>query len=134
MYRFLLVSLNMDAIVAEVKVAQRKRKLAEMTRGNELSDAYTATLTRLKAQKGNKSKLGLKVLMWVVYSERPLQAEELCQALGVEMGSAELDVENVPAVETLVASSLSLVTVESSSSIVRLVHFTLKEHLTSDST
>ena len=134
MCRFLLVSLNMDAVLAEVTVAQRKRKLAEMTRGNELSDAYTATLTRLKAQKGNKSKLGLKVLMWVVYSERPLQAEELCQALGVEMGSAELDVENVPALQTLLTSSLGLVTVEESSSTVRPVHYTLKEHLSSDPT
>src|SRR5207302_7952049 len=134
MYRFLLVSLNMDAILAEVTVSQRRKKLGEMTRGNGLSDAYTATLTRLKAQKGNKSILGMKVLMWVVYSERPLRAEELCHALGVEVGSADLDDENIPAIETLVASSLGLVTVEASSSTVRLVHFTLKEHLTSDPT
>src|SRR5205807_47038 len=134
MCRFLLVSLNMDAILAEVTISQRRKKLAEMTRGNGLSDAYTATLTRLKAQKGYKSILGLKVLMWVVHSERPLQTEELCHALGVEVGSTELDVENVPAVHTLLASSLGLVMVEESSSTVRPVHYTLKEHLSSDPT
>jgi len=105
-----------------------------MTRGNGLSEAYTATLSRLKGQKGYKSVLGLKVLMWVLYSERPLRGEELCHAMGVEIGSTDLDPESVPALRTLVASCLGLVTVEESSSIVRLVHFTLQEHLSSDPT
>jgi len=103
-----------------------------MTLGGGLSDAYTATLTRLKTQKGHKSVLGLKVLMWVMYSERPLRANELSHALGVEIGSADLDPENIPALRTLVSSCLGLVTVEVSSSTVRLVHFTLQEHLSRD--
>ena len=113
-------------------IGQRKKKLEEMARGNGLSDAYTTTLTRLKGQKGSKSVLGLKVLMWVLYSERPLRAEELCHALGVEIGSEDLDSNNLPAIRTLLASCLGLVTVEVSSSTVRLVHFTLQEHLLSD--
>ena len=129
LYRFLLVSLEIEAILGEVTIGQRRKKLEEMARGNGLSDAYTATLTRLKGQKGNKSVLGWKVLMWVLYSERPLRAEELCQALGVEIGSADLDPTNVPPLRTLLASCLGLVTIEASSSIVRLVHFTLQEHL-----
>ena len=133
--RFLLVSLNMDAILGEVTIRRRKKKLEGITQGNGLSDAYTATLSRLKAQKGYKSVLGLKVLMWVLYSERPLRGEELCHALGVEIGSTDLDPENVPALRTLVASCLGLITVEaSSSSTVRLVHFILKEHLSSNPT
>jgi len=62
---FLLVSLNVEAILGEVTNGQRRKKLEEMARGNGLSDAYTETVTRLKGQKGNKSVLGLKVLMWV---------------------------------------------------------------------
>ena len=115
-------------------IRQRRKKLEEMTLGNGLSDAYGATLTRLKSQKGHKSVLGLKVLMWVLYSERPLRTQELRHALGVEIGSANLDPENVPALRTLVSSCLGLVTVEESSSTVRLVHFTLQEHLSSDPT
>jgi len=129
MCRFLLVSLNIDAILGEVTIRQRRKKLKEMTQGGGLSDAYTATLARLKAQKGNKSALGMKVLMWVMYSERPLRTQELCHALGVEIGSADLDPENVPALRVLLASCLGLVTLEASSSTVRLVHFTLREHL-----
>ena len=132
--RFLLISLNIDAILGEMTIRERRKKLEEMTRGNGLRDAYTTTLIRLKAQKGNKSILGLRVLMWVLYSERPLRAEELCHALGVEIGSPALDPENVPALRTLLSSCLGLVTVEASSSTVRLVHFTLREHLFSDPT
>jgi len=84
-YRFLLVSLNINAILAEVTIHQRRKKLEEMTQGNGLSEAYTATLTRIKAQKGYKSVLGFKALMWVLHSERPLRTEELCHALGVEI-------------------------------------------------
>ena len=105
-----------------------------MAQGNGLSDAYTATLTLLKAQKGDRAALGLKVLMWVLNSERPILAQELSHALGVEIGSADLDPENVPAIQTLLASCLGLVTVEASSSTVRLVHFTLQEHLSRDHT
>jgi len=68
-------------------IGLRREKLEEMARGNGLSDAYTATLARLEGQKGNKAAVGLKVLKWVLYSERPLRAEELCHALAVEMGS-----------------------------------------------
>jgi len=117
-----------------VTIGQRRKKLEEMARGNGLSDAYTTTLTRLRAQKGNKSGLGLKVLMWVLYSERPLRAEELCHALGVEIGSVDLDPINVPVLRALLSSCLGLVTVEASSSTVQLVHFTLQEHLLSDPT
>jgi len=132
--RFLLVTLNIDAILGEVTIAQRRKKLEAMARGNGLSDAYTATLRRLKTQKGNKSVLGLKVLMWVLYSERPLRTEELCCALAVEIGSIGLDPNNVPALRTLLSSCLGLVTVEESSSTVRPVHFTLQEHLLGDPT
>ena len=128
--RFLLVSLNIDAILGEVTIRQRRKKLEEVKRGNGLSDAYTTTLTRLKAQERHRSILGLKVLAWVLYSERPLREEELCHALGVEMGSTDLDPENVPALRILLASCLSLVIIETSSSTVRLVHHPARVPLT----
>ena len=101
MFRFLLVSLNIEIILGEVTIHRRRKKLGEMAQGNGLGDAYTATLGRLKAQKGNKSVLGWKVLMWVLYSERPLRADELCHALGVEIGSTDLNAENVLELRTV---------------------------------
>ena len=134
MCRFLLAALNIDAILGEVTIRQRKRKLAEMEQGNGLSDAYMATISRVKAQKGNKSALGMKVLAWVFYSKGALRAEGLCHAFGVEIGSAELDPENIPALRTLLASCLGLVTLDPSSSTVRVVHSTLYLYLFSNPT
>jgi len=130
--RFLLVSLCIDAILGEVTVSERKRKLKEMTKGNHLGDAYATTLNRMKAQKGSRSRIGMDALMWVSNSERPLHTSELCHALGVKIGSADLDVENVPSIRTLVGCSLGLIAVEASSSTVRLVHLTLQEYLSNN--
>jgi len=105
----------------------------EMKKGKGLGDAYTATLTRIKSQNRGKSRLGMEALMWISHSERPLKAIELCQALGVERGDTDRNAWNEPAIETVLRCSLGLVTVEASSSTVRLVHFTLQEHLSNAS-
>ena len=111
---FLLVLLNISAILREVAIRERGKKFEKMTQGDGFNDAYATTLTRLKAQKGHKSKsaLGLRVLMWVLSSEQPLRAQELCIALGVEIGSADLDPEKFPALRTLLESFLGLVMAE----------------------
>ena len=126
---FLLVALNIDAILSEITLCQRRKKLDEITKGEGLGGAYEATLSRMKAQSRSRSKLGMDVLMWASHAERPLHIDELCHALGVEAGSIDLNTQNIPAIETLLACSLGLIKVEKSSSTVRLVHYTLQEHL-----
>ena len=126
---FLLVSLNIDAILGEITLHQRRGKLDEVAKGEGLGDAYAATLSRMKAQPRSQSKLSMEALMWVSHVERPLHVDELYQALGVGEGSIDLSVRNIPAIETLLACSLELVTVEKSSSTVWLVHYTLQEYL-----
>jgi len=127
--RFLLVSLNIDAILEEVTIYKRRKRLEEMTKGKGLGEAYTATVTRIKSQSGSKSRLGIQALIWISHSERPLKALELCQALGVERGETDRNTRNLPAIETVLYCSLGLITIEASSSTVRLVHFTVQEHL-----
>jgi len=70
--------------------------------------------------------------MWLSHSERPLRADELCHALGVEIGPTDLNSQNIPAIETLLGCSLGLVTVEASLYTVRLVHYTLQEYLSNN--
>ena len=70
---FLLVSLNMDAILSEITLTRRRRKLDEMTKGGGLGEAYAATLSRMGVQPRSRSKLGMEVLMWVSHAERPLE-------------------------------------------------------------
>jgi len=127
--RFLLVSLNIDAVLEEPTIYKRKKKLGEMTQGNGLRDAYSATLDRIRAQKGSKPSLGMDMLMWLSHSERPLTTDELCDALGVGIGSVNRNSEDIPTIETILGCSLGLVVVEASTYTVRLVHRTLQEYL-----
>ena len=102
-----------------------------MVDGLGLEDAYGATLDRIRGQGGEKSRLGITALMWISHSERPLKANELCQALAVEIGSPYLNTDNVPSIGTLLACCQGLVAVDKEASTVRLIHFTLQEYLRS---
>jgi len=100
-----------------------------MTDGLGLGDVYDATLSRIKGQGGDKARLGMAALMWISHSERPLKPDELCHALGVRIGSADLDVDNVPSIGTLLACCQGLVSVDKEASTVRLIHFTVQEYI-----
>jgi len=128
-FRFLLVSLNINAILQGTTISPRRRKLNAMTDGLGLGGVYDTTLSRIKGQGGEESRLGMATLMWISHSERPLKADELCHALGVEIGSADLDGDNAPSIGTLLACCQGLVTVDKEASTVRLIHFTLQEYL-----
>jgi len=100
-----------------------------MTDGFGLGNAYGATLDRIKGQGGEKSRLGMAALMWISHAERPLKPDELCHALAIEIGSPNLNTDNVPSIGTLLACCEGLVFVDKEASIVRLIHFTLQEYL-----
>ena len=100
-----------------------------MANGLDLGQAYSATLSRIKGQGGERSRLGMATLMWLSHSERPLKADELCRALAVEIGSPNFNIDNVPSIGTLLACCQGLVAVDKEASTVRLIHFTLQEYL-----
>ena len=100
-----------------------------MTDGLGLGNAYGATLNRIKGQGGERSRLGMATLMWISHAERPLNHYELCHALAVEIGSPNLNTDNVPSIGTLLACCQGLVFVDKEASTVRLIHSTLQEYL-----
>ena len=48
-----------------------------MTNGLGLGDAYDETIGWIKAQEGDRARLGMAALMWVSHSERPLSVDEI---------------------------------------------------------
>ena len=129
MARFLLASLNMDAILAEGTIHRRRQALDRMTKGFGLQDAYDTTLDRIRQQGGSRARLGMEALMWISRCERPLGSQELCNALGVESGSEDFSFQNVPSIRTVLCYTLGLVTIDDQGSTPRLLHFTLQEYL-----
>ena len=100
-----------------------------MKNGLDLGNAYEATLGRIRVQGGEKTRLGMATLMWISHSGRPLQADEICYALAVRIGSNDLNIDDIPAVSTLLSCCQGLVTVDKGTWTVRLIHFTLQEYL-----
>jgi len=126
---FLLVSLNITAILDETTIYDRRKQLERMTSGRGLNDVYGVTLDRIKGQAVGKSKVGMAALLWISQSERPMSVDELCHALGVQIGSTDYNPDSVPSMQTVIATCVGLVTVDHEESEVRLVHFTLQEYL-----
>ena len=127
--RFLLASLHIEAILRGTTVARRRKTLKSIKDGAGLGDAYDATLERIKAQDEEKAKLAMAALTWICHSERPLQVDELCHALAVEIGERDFDPENVPSIGTLLDCCQGLITVDAEASAVRLIHYTVQEYL-----
>ena len=99
------------------------------TTGVDLDSVYAQTLQRIREQEGDRSRLGIEVLMWVSHSERPLGICELRHALAVDTRSTDLDPEDMPPQDAVIKSCLGLVVVDAETSIVRLIHYTLQEYL-----
>ena len=57
MPRFLLVSLNITAVLEETTIYDRREQLKKMTSGLGLNDIYRVALDRIKGQTVGKSKL-----------------------------------------------------------------------------
>ena len=129
--RFLLASLHIEAILRGTTVARRRKTLKSIKDGAGLGDVYGATLERIKAQDEEKAKLAMATLTWVCHSERPLQVDELCHALAVEIGETDFDPENVPAIGSLLDCCQGLITVDAEASTVRLIHYTVQQYLCS---
>ena len=129
MYRSLLVFLSIETILQEEIISRRRQKLRAMKNSLDLGGAYEVMLGRIKAESGEKARLGMAVLMWISHSRRPLKVDEICRAVAIRIGSNGLHNDDVPTISTLLDCCQGLVTVDKGSSIVRLIHFTLQEHL-----
>ena len=127
--RFLPASLHIEAILRSTTIAGRRETL-ELIKDRS-GDPYGAALERIKAQDEEKTNLALAALTWVCYSERPLQVDELCHALAVQIGATDIDLENVPSIGTLLYCCQGLMAVDSEASTVRLIHYTAQEYLCS---
>ena len=100
-----------------------------MENGLDLRGTYETMLGRIKAQGGEKARLGMAVLMWISHSRRPLQVDEICYAIAIRIGSNNLDSDDIPTISALLDCCEGLVTVDKGVSTVRLIHFTFQEYL-----
>jgi hypothetical protein len=103
--------------------------LKELATGSGAYDsAYASAMERIESQVPDQTDLAKQVLGWIVHAKRQFSAVELQEALGVEAGDAELDRDNCPDVDDMVSACAGLVTIDGSSGVIRLVHYTTQEY------
>lgn len=102
----------------------------------ELYELYRQTLERIQKQAGDDGVLGMRILSWITHAKRPLSVDELRYGLAVEYNDDDddegklknFDEENLLSPGSLVDVCAGLVVIDSTSQIIRLVHFTTQEY------
>ncbi|KAH8728164.1 ankyrin repeat domain-containing protein [Phaeosphaeriaceae sp. PMI808] len=126
---FLLARLHIDSLLDKRTLKHVKSTLDKLSKDTAALDrAYGEALQRIEGQLDGDRELAKTVLTWITFAKRPLTTAEICCALAVEPGEAELDPENKPDVDDIVSVCAGLVVVDKESAIIRLVHYTTQEY------
>ncbi|GMF91910.1 unnamed protein product [Aspergillus oryzae] len=127
--RFLLAKLHLDSLQDKISYSDVKNALRNLPKGVDAYEkAYSEAKGRIQGQMGGFRNLAMRILSWIVCSKRPLKTSELQHAIAVQIDTRELDRDNITDVGLMTSVCAGLVTVDKSSSIVRLVHYTAQEY------
>jgi ankyrin repeat protein len=124
--RFLLAQLQMDSVAKKNSRRDIRRSLASLPQ--KLDDTYDEAMRRIWSQGREDIELAQRLLPWIICAKRPLKLIEVQHALTVEVGDADLDEEGIPEAELMISACAGLVTVDSESTTIRLVHYTAQEY------
>ncbi|KAM7196355.1 hypothetical protein V8F33_006264 [Rhypophila sp. PSN 637] len=123
---FLLAQLQMDFIARKNNRRDIRRSLDNLPR--QLSDVYEAAFQRIANQSADDAKLAERVLCWIISAKRPLSRLEIQHALAVEPEDTDLIEEGILNEDILLGACAGLITIDTESSVVRLVHYTAQEY------
>lgn len=135
----MLAQLYLDSLKDKTSIKQIKSSLEQFNKQSRsglgedkkhkvLEKAYEQAMERINNQMPGFQVLGRKALAWITCAKRQLTTSELQHALGVEVGSTELDPDNLPEIEDVISACAGLVTFDKESNVIRLVHYTTQEY------
>jgi ankyrin repeat protein len=127
--RFLLARLYVDALLDKRTKSKVQSTLETLSNGSQtLEKAYDDAIKRLESQLPEDTALATRVISWIVYAERAFTITELRHALAVELVETSFDPDNIVDIEDIISVCAGLVTVDKTSNIIRLVHYTAQEY------
>ena len=124
--RFLIAKLTVDAIATSLTVRELKVSLQQIPNG--LNAAYSATVQRILLQGEIRSKRAFKVMKWVLQAQQPLTSAEMEQAVSIEYGSEDIDLDDIVPAPTLASLCAGLVVIDQYGHF-RFAHQTVSEYL-----
>jgi hypothetical protein len=117
-----------DDIASCLTIKELRRSLQKMPMG--LKVAYDATLHRIRCQGQGRSLLAFEVMKWVIFARRPLLCAEIEHAVSIEMGTSELDLDDLISATNLAALCAGLIVIDQYDCF-RFAHQTVSEYLSS---
>src|SRR5437667_3875824 len=97
-----------------------------MPRG--LDQTYTRALQQIQHHAKAIQKFAIRCFIWVIYAIRPLQIEELLEAVQIKNPSGKQ--ENLPRYNGKVMIEACVNLLEVDNGLVRPIHFSVKEYFT----
>ncbi|KAL2669833.1 hypothetical protein Neosp_015278 [[Neocosmospora] mangrovei] len=128
---FLLAQLHLNALVGKTTLKGIKTYLNSLPTGSGpqvYQHLYDDAMRRISDQPNERQRLAVEVLSWLVLAQRPMTTTETRLFLAVEHNQTQIDLENLPGPDDMVAVCAGLVTVDAESDAIRLVHYTAQEY------
>jgi hypothetical protein len=94
-----------------------------------IKSTYDEIMIRIKSQPPKEAELAKRVLGWITYAKEPFTRKQLQQALSITLDSIDPDEDAETPEQILISSCLGIVTVDSKSNLIRLVHYTTQEYV-----
>ena len=126
MHRFLLAQLYMESLEKMHNLKSIREALLKLPKS--LAGIYELNMIRIMEQNEEDRRLGLRVLSWIVHAVRPLKIIELQHAFALCPGDVQFDEEGITEQEILISVCAGLVTLDTQSGVIRLVHYTVQEY------
>ncbi|KAM0551853.1 hypothetical protein ACHAPJ_008189 [Fusarium lateritium] len=126
--RMLLAHFHLESLAYKQSPKALRAALIALPSGsNAYHQVYQDTMHRVEAQHPDRAELAKHALMWIVYTKVPLTTLQLREALVVEKNDQDIDRDNRPDIEDIVAACGGLVTVNKATDTVQLSHHTVQE-------
>ncbi|KAF4497149.1 hypothetical protein FAGAP_6672 [Fusarium agapanthi] len=127
---FLLAQLHFQCVSTKKTLKKMKDALSNLSSGPKAYDiAYKKAMERISGQDQDSKELATHVLSWITCARRVLKTSELQHAWAVEENAVALDKENLPQIDDMISVCSGLVTIDTESGTIRLVHYTTQEYL-----
>ncbi|PNP53961.1 hypothetical protein THARTR1_05648 [Trichoderma harzianum] len=94
-----------------------------------LNELYKQAIRRINDHPEVTKRLAKRILIWITRAQRPLSIVEIRHALAFRENMLKFDLKYMPDMEFLTSVCAGLVTIDESSEIIRLVHYTTQEFL-----
>ncbi|KAF9874520.1 hypothetical protein CkaCkLH20_08083 [Colletotrichum karsti] len=128
---FMLAAFYLDSLKGKMNSRGIRDALKRFPVGSDdlmYDFAYENAMERIQGQLKDHVDLAMKVLSWVSSAEEPMETSAIIDALAVEPGDQYIDKDRLFRLADLESVCAGLVTVDQSTGIIRLVHYTAQEY------